>query len=165
MMRAFLLSAFALLALPAHGDPQAIGPGATLTPHQVGHAFLSGCVPTVPTLMEDRAEVFGTAFFWETADLGTDAGYISADGAISVTVDGNPLKATCEMSASADLIGDGAELYDSLAAHLADTVDELPAPEAIDGGLSWSWAGSNSKFTLEFIEVEGAFLLRLTSES
>ncbi len=87
-----------------------------------------------------------------------------SDGAISVTIDGNPLRATCEMTAAAEIVDDGYALYVSLEEHLAELVDPLPTGEAIDGGIAWSWSGSNSSFLLEYIEGAEAFTIRLTSE-
>ena len=161
---ACLIGAFVLLvANPASGDPLALPPGQTPAADQLGHVFLSVCAPTVPALMEERIELAETAFGWQPADLGTNAAYQTPDGAITVTLDGNAQKATCEMTIPATIGGDGAALYEDLEAHLIDAVGgEEPEATFVDGGLVWIWQG-DVPFGLNFTEMEGAFTLTLTA--
>ncbi len=165
MIRALALP-LALSTAPAFADTQAIAPGAQLSPAQVGHIFDAVCFGSTPIGMTERVVLAESAFFFAPEDLGTDFGYVSPDGAIIVTLDGNPIEAVCTLSVASNFIGDGAALYDSVLLHLATQLD-APVPEgtAIDGGLQWQWDQLNASFTMTFIETEGAFLLSLTAES
>mgnify|MGYP000383267827 CR=1 FL=1 len=156
------------LAAPAFADSQLIPPGVevVLTPTQIGHVFDSVCAPTVPALADTKIILAKDAFGWEAIDLGTDFGFIDPTGAITVSLDGNALATSCEMSVTADLAGDGAELYDSLETHLSERRDgDLPEAEYIDGGVIWRWDTSTASYEYEFIEVEGAFMMVLRAES
>ena len=155
---------FAIFATATFADDLTIPSGTAPDGTQLGHIFLNGCAPTVPALMEDRAELFRTAYGWTKQETEADAAYSVSDGAISVAIDGNPLRATCEMTTAAEIVDDGYALYVSLEEHLAELVDPLPTGEAIDGGIAWSWSGPNSSFLLEYIEGAEAFTIRLTSE-
>lgn len=156
---ASLLIALALTN-PASADPQAIAPGASLTPGQVGHIFDAACAPTAPARLEGQAkDMLEKAFFFAT----TKEGWASADGQIAVSVSGNPLKATCTLAAPASLIDDGYVLYQSVEAHLAARIDPLPEAEFTDGGLVWSWEASQSAYSVTYLETEGGFRLELAS--
>jgi hypothetical protein len=156
---------FLSLAPAGIADTQAVADGSLINPTQIGHIFDAACIASVPTLMERSAAIVVDAFGFEPIDLGTDAGWISPNGAITITVDGNPIEAQCAMSASADLVGDGAELYESLEAHLTEHLDgALPDAEYVDGGLVWSWTGTNASFSLTYLEFDDAFSIILTSE-
>ena len=161
-------SAVALCAFTATSgiaDTQAITAGAVITPEQSAHIFDAACTGTAPSTMADTASILVDMFGFETIDLGTDAGWISPNGGITLTVDGDATAATCTMSIVADISGDGSELYESLEAHLSDHLDgSLPEADYIDGGVVWRWDGSDTAYVLEFYEVEGAFGITLTAK-
>ena len=162
------LALLALLGAPAAllADTQSIRKGAELTSAQIGHAFAHGCLGSVPARMAARAEVFETAFGFKQAYPGIDVGYSDPNGTISVTLDGNVLEMTCRMSISGGIAGDGADLYESLEAHLTDHLDgKVPDADYVNGGVSWTRATINAGYRLEFIEVKGAFVLALTAQT
>lgn len=160
-----LVAGLFVLSAPAFADTQAISPGATMTAAQAAHAFDAGCVGSVPALLEKQAALFKDAFFFGPADLGTDAGYASADGAISITVDGNPIAAVCEMTIASEIGGDGADLYDGIVNHLVARLGEEPAADYTDGGVIWSWEGTNASFSYSYTEADGSFILTFEAES
>ena len=157
-----LTLAVCLTATPllAHDGP-AIPFGATPSADVLGHVFFAVCHPTRPALLEDRIALAETAFGWEAYDAGTDVAYRTPDGAITVTLDGNPISATCQMTIDTAVGGDGAALYDDLVAHLSEDTDDAPPPaEAIDGGLIWTW----DSYSLSYTESAEAFTLTLEAK-
>ncbi len=160
MLRPALL-ALTLLGSAASADSYAAPLGITPAAEDLGHVFFSVCHPTRPGMLEDRIALAETAFGWEPADLGTDMAFQTPDGAVTVTLDGNILGETCEMTIAKDVGGDGAALYDDLEAHLAEDRDgDLPEAEYTDGGLIWSWEG-DVPFALSYTETEDAFVISL----
>ena len=156
----------ALMPAVAVADTQAIAPGGQITATQVGHIFDAVCFADTPIGMDKRVTLAESAFFFAPTDLDTDFGYLSADEAISVTLDGDALEKTCQVAVSTDIAGDGADLYDSVAAHLADHLDgTLPAADYTDSGVVWQWDQTDASFTLEYTENGDLFLLKLTGES
>jgi len=136
-----------------------------LTAAQAAHAFDAGCVGSVPSLMPDRAEIFATAFHFKPFDAGTDAAYRSSFGGVTVTLDGNPLAATCEMTLAPEIGGDGADLYDTVVNHLIEKIGSEPEADYTDGGVIWSWQGSNASYTYSYTETADGFVLSLKAES
>lgn len=144
----------------AHDGP-AIRLGSTPAPDVLGHVFFSVCHPTKPALLEDRIALAETAFGWEPFDAGTDAAFRTPDGAITVTLDGNPIEATCEMTIPTAIGGDGADLYTDLETHLSlDTDGALPEATFTDGGLTWRW----DSYALTYTEGADAFVITLEAE-
>lgn len=161
MMRPLLL-AILPLAGPALADSQSIPPGTLLTPTQIGHAFAAACLGARPAQMQDHAAIVESAFYFE--DLG-DGQWISPVGDIFVWVTGNPIEASCAISMHPDIVGDGAELYDSLLAHLSEHLDgELPEAEALDSGIIWQFNERDTAYTLDFTMGE-AVSITLTGVS
>ena len=153
-----LVLCLALLGSPAFADSQMFPPGAPIAPGQLGHIFDAACFASQPGMIADRAAIVESVFKFEPADLGGVAGWVHPNGAISLNVSGDILRASCEMSVVADLGGDGADLYDSLAAHLPRSAEGTEA-EAVEGGLQWAWDNSGVRYSLTFVELEGAFLI------
>lgn len=157
---------FALPLLVATGgaalaDSYAAPLGVTPAAGDLGHVFFSVCHPTQPALLEDRVALAETAFGWVAVDLGTDMAFQTPDGAITVTLDGNPLAATCEMKIAPEVGGDGADLYDDLQAHLAAETDTTPEADYTDGGVVWAW----DSYTLTYTEDADGFTIALDAES
>ena len=112
-------------------------------------------------LLEDRIVLAETAFGWAAYDAGTDAAYRTADGAVTVTLDGNPLAATCQMTIASAVGGDGAALYDDLVTHLTDDTDGTEPPaDYTDGGVVWQW----DSYQLTYTEGADAFTITLEAE-
>jgi len=160
-----LVAGLIVLASPAFADGQSIAPGTALTAAQAAHAFDAGCIGSVPALIQNQAAIFQTAFFFGPADLAADASYISSDGAISVLIDGHPVKTICQMTIDASVAGDGADLYDSVVVHLVDHLGAEPEADYTDSGVVWTWREGIATYTYAYTEVAGAFTLLLTAES
>jgi hypothetical protein len=151
----------ALIGSGAVADPYARPLGVTPAAEELGHVFFSVCQPTRPVLLEDVIVYAEQSFGWVQADLGTDFGFQTPDGAVTVTLDGNPIEATCEMKISSEVGGDGADLYEDLEAHLALDTDTLPEADYTDGGVVWAW----DSYTLTYTEDADGFTISLDAES
>lgn len=151
-----------LLATPTLADPYASPPGTTPEAAAIGHIFFTVCHPTSPALLEDRIQLAQTALGWQPADLGTDHAYQTPDGAITVTLDSNPTRATCAMTVPSNIGEDGFAIYEGLEAHLSeDTGGDFPEGQFNDaGGVTWVWDSGNS-FTLSYIEIPNGFTISL----
>ncbi len=159
-----LRMSFPLLALVgsvAVADPYARPLGITPAADELGHVFFTVCQPTRPALLEDVIVYAEQSFGWVPADLGTDFAFQTPDGAVTVTLDGNPIEATCEMKISSEVGGDGADLYEDLEAHLALDADTLPEADYTDGGVVWAW----DSYTLTYTEDADGFTITLDAES
>ena len=160
-----LVAGLFVLASPVFADDQSIDPGTPLTAAQAAHAFDAGCMGTVPALIQGQAAIFQNAFFFGPTETDADASYASSDGAINVTIDGSPVSTTCTMTISAEIGGDGADLYDSIVNHFVETQGEEPAADYTDGGVVWSWQERSFSYTYTYTEANGAFILTLLAES
>jgi len=131
-----LVAGLFVLAAPAFADTQPIAPGTALTAAQAAHAFDAGCLGTVPALIQGKAAIFQTAFFFGPTEGDADASYASSDGEIAVAIDGSPISTTCTMTISAEVGGDGADLYDSVVSHLVAQLGAEPEADYTDGGFT-----------------------------
>lgn len=154
-----------VLAAPAFADTQPIAPGTALTAAQAAHAFDAGCLGTVPALIQGKAAIFQTAFFFGPTEGDADASYASSDGEIAVAIDGSPISTTCTMTISAEVGGDGADLYDSVVSHLVAQLGAEPEADYTDGGVVWSWQERSFHYTYSYTEADGTFTLELLAES
>lgn len=159
------LASAILLAPPVMADSYASPPGTTPEAAAIGHIFFSVCHPTAPALLEDRIALAETTFGWQPVDLGTDHAFQTPDGAITVTLDGNPLAATCAMTVPTEIGEDGFAIYEGLEAHLSDDLNgDLPEGQFNDaGGVTWEWEADNS-FTLSYIETPQGLTLTLEAQ-
>jgi len=161
------IMALLLTSLPAFGDTQAIPKGATLSPAQIGHAYGAACYTSQPALMKAKLALWEEAFWFTSADAGDhDFAYDSEDGKLKVVADSGALKAFCELSVAQDAGGDGAELYESLEAHLADRWwrDSPVDSSAIDGGLVWNWTRQDVTHSVTFVEGPDGFTITHVAE-
>jgi len=160
-----LVAGLFVLAAPAFADTQPIAPGTALTAAQAAHAFDAGCLGTVPALIQGKAAIFQTAFFFGPTEGDADASYASSDGEIAVAIDGSPISTTCTMTISAEVGGDGADLYDSVVSHLVAQLGAEPEADYTDGGVVWSWQERSFHYTYSYTEADGTFTLELLAES
>lgn len=163
-MKSLLSLAFMLAGSSAFADQQAIPPGTTPTADQLGHVFAEACFASQPGLIERRAEILETAFsFIKSTTTDLDAEWIAPDGALRLSVDGNPINTECTMHIPGEIGGDGAALYEGLEAHLPEGAQAVTA-EAVEGGLTWSWAGNDVSYRIDYIESDGDFSLLYKAE-
>ncbi len=155
------LPALLIAGSAALADGYARPLGVTPPAEDLGHVFFTVCHPTKPALLEDRIIYAERSFGWTAVDLGTDLAFQTPDGAVTVTLDGNPIEATCEMKISSDVGGDGSDLYLDLEAHLAEDTDTLPEADYTDGGVIWTW----DVYTLTYTEDADGFTITLNAES
>ena len=148
-------------------DSQAIPNGTELTAAQAGHAFGNACKTGQPTLLKKTVPLWVTAFdFVPATGADYDAAFASPSGAIEVTVDFGVLDASCTMHVAGGLGGDGADLYDSLEAHIAEWWrDSEPTVDAIDGGLSWLWNRSDVDHKVTYVKTDKGFTVTHLAEA
>lgn len=163
-MKSLLSLAFTFAAFGAFADQQAIPLGTTPAADQLGHVFAAACFASQPGLIERRAEILETAFsFTKSTTTDLDAEWVAPDGALRVSVDGNPIGTECVMHIPGEIGGDGAALYEGLDVHLPEGAKAVTA-EAIEGGLTWSWAGNDVSYRIDYIESDGDFSLLYKAE-
>lgn len=160
-MRLALASLLALAAAPLWAGPYARPLGITPPAEDLGHVFYAVCHPTKPGLLEDRIALAESAFGWVAVDLGTDAAFETPDKAITVSLDGNVLKASCTMTIAPEAGGDGAALLSDLEAHLAEDLGDKTAEQTeTENGTRWAWEGS-SPYVLTFSKTDEAYVIAL----
>lgn len=165
-LRSILAASSLALATPALADSPLIPNGTEPPAEHLGHVFMTFCAPQLAPMMERDFELFQNLFSFTPRDGDTDRTIGSVEDNIRVTLDTGWQGAVCEMTITPALAGDGFAIYEDLMAHL-EQVENLPAPEAIDGGLSWSWNRPgdtrNITFTIDFIETAEGHTLRTTA--
>lgn len=166
MIRFLALLAPLLLAVPAQADMRGIGSGADLTPADMGHIFAESCFVDAPGGLVRNAAAMGRVFSLEDAYARGDAAVDLTDlsETLRLTVEGGGRAATCTMTVDAEAAGDGADLYESVEAHLVEWVGEAPEADYVDGGLTWAWSADATDFALTFTEGTEAFVLALDME-
>ncbi len=168
MIRRLMLSC-TLAALPtlAVADTQAIRQGADLTTTQVGHAFAAGCATRQPSLLKATLALWTEAFwFVPQADTGHDFAFVSPNRMLTVTADVGTLEATCTMSVSSEIGGDGSEILQSLETHMADRWwRESPVEIQTDNnGTRWSYTRQGVAHQIDFVKTDQGFLITHKAE-
>ncbi len=161
IIRSAILSV--LMAGAVSADTPALVPGAPLTPAQIGHAFIGGCLATQPEFIRDTAEIFETAFSFVRSEDDTQVAYQNSTGDIGVSVRGNPIDATCEMHLPVARGGEGGDAYDlfvSMQSHLLEQAPDA-RQDMDDGVLIHYWDKDGVNFRTEWQQIEDTLWMRV----
>lgn len=161
MVRTFSITLLMGLSSTAFAQDLANAPW---TADELKTVFHTACVASQPALLERRTEDMAASLGFATIDGDADLTVTSADAALTIAVDGNPIEASCTMTLPVSAhTTDPVQMHGALGALFAElNADERPNEEMISSGFNWNWASDDTYYDAILTQDQDQLTVSLT---